>query len=152
LHPLLSGVFYKLANWMTSGLLPESVSDFRLLNRKTYFAIRSLHESHRFLRDLGAWVGFKNSRVEIERPVRFAGESKWLGMPHLAVLAIALISILAYSAKPFAWVSILDFFVSFVSIFSLFLLTAFWLIFGVPCARFGSLIRAIVLRFSLIML
>jgi hypothetical protein len=65
---------------MTSGMLPESVSDFRLVNKRTYEAIRRMRKSHRFIRGLGAWVGFKTTSIEMPRPPRFAGESKWIGM------------------------------------------------------------------------
>jgi dolichol-phosphate mannosyltransferase len=151
LRRLMSKVFYKLANAMTSGMLPESVSDFRLVNKRTYSAIRRLRESHRFLRGLGAWVGFKTSHIEIERPPRFAGESKWLGMSFFRVVGVASKSILAYSAQPLAWVSILGLSMSILSIFGLILLIIFWIVFGVPFAGFGSLIGVVVLGFSLTM-
>lgn len=149
---IFSKVFYKLARSMTSGMLPESVSDFRLLNRRTYSAIRQLRESHRFLRGLGAWVGFKTTHIEIERPPRFAGRSKWLGMSIFRVVGIASKSILAYSAQPLAWVSVLGLTLSIISIIGLILLAAFWILFGVPFAGFGSLIGVTVLGFSLTML
>ena len=151
LRRLLSKIFYKIANAMTSGMLPESVSDFRLVNKRTYSAIRRLRESHRFLRGLGAWVGFRTSHIEIERPPRFAGESKWLGMSFFRVVGVASKSILAYSAQPLAWVSILGLSMSIFSIFGLFLLAIFWIVFGVPFAGFGSLIGVVVLGFSLTM-
>ena len=151
LRRLLSKIFYKLAKAMTSGMLPESVSDFRLVNKRTYSAIRRLRESHRFLRGLGAWVGFKTTHIEIERPPRFAGESKWLGMSFFRVVGVASRSILAYSAQPLAWVSILGLSMSALSIFGLFLLVIFWVVFGVPFAGFGSLIGVMVLGFSLTM-
>lgn len=151
LRQLLSKIFYKLANSMTSGMLPESVSDFRLVNKRTYSAIRRLRESHRFLRGIGAWVGFRTSHIEIERPPRFAGESKWLGMSFFKVVGIASKSILAYSAQPLAWVSILGLSMSILSIFGLFLLVIFWIVFGVPFAGFGSLVGVVVLGFSLTM-
>jgi glycosyltransferase involved in cell wall biosynthesis len=151
LRRLLSKIFYKLAKAMTSGMLPESVSDFRLVNKRTYSAIRRLRESHRFLRGLGAWVGFKTTHIEIERPPRFAGESKWLGMSFFRVVGVASKSILAYSAQPLAWVSILGLSMSALSIFGLFLLVIFWVVFGVPFAGFGSLICVMVLGFSLTM-
>ena len=151
LRRMLSKIFYRLAKAMTSGMLPESVSDFRLVNKRTYSAIRRLRESHRFLRGLGAWVGFKTTHIEIERPPRFAGESKWLGMSFFRVVGVASKSILAYSAQPLAWVSILGLSMSALSIFGLFLLAIFWVIFGVPFAGFGSLIGVMVLGFSLTM-
>ena len=149
---LFSKIFYKLARKMTSGMLPESVSDFRLLNRRTYSAIRQLRESHRFLRGLGAWVGFNTTYIEIERPPRFAGRSKWLGMSIFRIVGIASKSILAYSAQPLAWVSVLGLTLSVISIIGLIVLVAFWILFGVPFAGFGSLIGVTVLGFSLTML
>ena len=151
LRRILSRIFYKLARGMTSGMLPESVSDFRLVNKRTYSAIRRLRESHRFLRGLGAWVGFKTTHIEITRPPRFAGESKWLGMSFFKVVGVASRSIMAYSAQPLAWVSVLGLSMSIISIFSLFLLVVLWIAFGVPFAGFGSLIGVIVLGFSITM-
>jgi dolichol-phosphate mannosyltransferase len=151
LRRILSRVFYKLASGMTSGMLPESVSDFRLVNKRTYSAIRRLRESHRFLRGIGAWVGFKTTHIEITRPSRFAGESKWLGMSFFKVVGIASKSIMAYSAQPLAWVSVLGLSISIMSIFSLLLLAILWIAFGVPFAGFGSLIGVTVLGFSIIM-
>jgi dolichol-phosphate mannosyltransferase len=152
LRRILSTTFYKLAKGMTSGMLPESVSDFRLVNKRTYSAIRQLRESHRFLRGLGAWVGFRTTQIEIERPPRFAGESKWLGMSFFKVIGLASKSILAYSAQPLAWVSALGLIMSIFSILSLIILAIFWISIGVPFAGFGSLIGVSVLGFSLIML
>lgn len=149
---IFSKLFYKLARRMTSGMLPESVSDFRLVNRRTYSAIRQLRESHRFLRGLGAWVGFKTTHIEIERPPRFAGESKWLGMSIFRIAGIASKSILAHSVQPLAWISALGLLLSTISIVSLIALAAFWIFFGVPFAGFGSLIGVTVLSFSLTML
>ena len=151
LRRVLSRIFYKLARGMTSGMLPESVSDFRLVNKRTYSAIRRLRESHRFLRGLGAWVGFKTTQIEITRPPRFAGESKWLGMSFFKVVGVASRSIMAYSAQPLAWVSVLGVSMSIASIFGLLLLVVLWIAFGVPFAGFGSLIGVIVLGFSITM-
>ena len=151
LRRLLSKVFYRLANGMTSGMLPESVSDFRLVNKRTYSAIRRLRESHRFLRGLGAWVGFNTTHIEIDRPPRFAGESKWLGMSFFKVVGVASRSILAYSAQPLAWVSMLGLSLSIISIFGLSVLAVLWIAFGVPFAGFGSLIGIIILGFAITM-
>jgi glycosyltransferase involved in cell wall biosynthesis len=148
----LSKLFYRIAHKLTGGMLPESVSDFRLVNRNTYEAIRRLRESHRFLRGLGSWVGFKTTEIELERPPRFAGESKWLGVSLFGVIAHASRSILAYSAVPLLWVSAVGILLSILSFVSVVGLSIFWLISGVPFAGFGSIISLIFLGFSLTML
>jgi dolichol-phosphate mannosyltransferase len=149
---ILSGLFYKVASVMTSGLLPKSVSDFRLVSRRAYESIRQLRESHRFLRGLGAWVGYKTTEIEVVRPPRFAGESKWLGTSLFKVIGLASRSILAYSAQPLAWVSSLGVFMSIFSLVLIVGLSIFWILAGVPFAGFGSLVGIMVLGFSLIML
>ena len=67
------------------------------------------------------------------------------------MVGVASKSILAYSAQPLAWVSILGLSMSILSIFGLFLLVIFWIVFGVPFAGFGSLVGVVVLGFSLTM-
>lgn len=148
----LSSAFYKIANFMTGGMLPESVSDFRLLSKRCYQSISLLRESHRFLRGLGSWVGYRTTTIEIERPPRFAGESKWLGVSLIRVILHGFQSIFAYSTLPLAWISIFGVFTSILSAFALIGLIIVWLVLGVPFAGFGSIVAAILLGFSITIL
>jgi len=152
LRRFLSNIFYRLANAMTGGMLPESVSDFRLVSKKCYDAIRSLRESHRFLRGLGSWVGFETTFIEIRRPPRFAGESKWLRVSLVRTILHGFQSIFAYSSLPLAWVSIFGVLMSLISGLSLIGLTISWFLLGVPFAGFGSIVATIVLCFSITIL
>jgi len=152
LRRFLSLLFYKTARKMTGGMLPESVSDFRLIDRKTYQAIRQLRESHRFLRGLGAWVGFRTTYIEIDRPPRFAGESKWIGMSLIKVISLASRSILAYSATPLLFLSFLGVFLSLFSFTGLLVSSLVWIFSGVPFAGYGTIVGLISLGFSLTML
>ncbi len=149
---VLSNVFYKLGHRVTDGLLPESVSDFRLLSKKSYRSISLLRENHSFLRGLSAWVGFSSTTVKIPRPPRFAGESKFLKFSLLFVIINSLRSLFAYSSKPLIWISILGFFLSTFFFVLVVALSIIWLIIGVPFAGFGSIVGLIGLGFSLIML
>jgi dolichol-phosphate mannosyltransferase len=149
---VLSTLFYKIAKNMTGGMLPESVSDFRLVSKKTYQAIRRLRESHRFLRGLGSWVGFKTSYIEINRPARFAGESKWIKISLINVIAQASRSILAYSATPLMFISFMGIILSVISFIGLIVSSAVWIYSGVPFAGYGSIVGLIALGFSLTML
>ena len=149
---ILSTLFYKIASRMTNRMLPESVSDFRLVSKKTYKAMRELRESHRFLRGIGSWVGFRTSQIEIERPPRFAGESKWLGISLLGIIGHASRSIFAYSATPLMWVSGVGLTLSLLSFLSVSILAVTWFASGVPFAGFGTIVGLIFLGFSLTML
>ena len=149
---MLSTLFYKIAKHMTGGMLPESVSDFRLVNKRTYQAIRRLRENHRFLRGIGSWVGFKTEYIEIDRPKRFGGESKWIKMSLIKIIGQAARSIFAYSATPLMFVSTLGVGLSFISFTGVVISSVFWITNSVPFAGYGSIIGLVALGFSLTML
>ena len=148
----LSSAFYRIANFMTGGMLPQSVSDFRLLSKRCYQSISMLRENHRFLRGLGSWVGYHTATIEIERPPRFAGKSKWLGVSLIRLILHGFQSIFAFSTLPLAWISIFGVLTSILSAFTLLGLIVVWLVFGVPFAGFGSIIAAVLLGFSVTIL
>ena len=153
LRRVLSWGFYTIAARMTEGMLPKSVSDFRLLSRKAYLGINKLRENHRFMRGIGSWVGFNSTIIEMERPPRFAGESKWLGISFYKVFGQASRSIFAYSAQPLMWLSIVGITSSLLTVFLLFALTLYWALGGArPFAGFGSLVALGSLGFSAIMM
>jgi dolichol-phosphate mannosyltransferase len=150
---LASWAFYKLADRLTNGLLPRSVSDFRLMSRRAYRSVSQLRESHRFMRGLSSWVGFKSTIIEMERPPRFAGESKWLGTSFVGIIGHASRSIFAYSSQPLSWLSIVGLFSSFITGAIIFALIIFWWSGGEkPFAGFASLIMLILITFSILML
>jgi dolichol-phosphate mannosyltransferase len=149
---ILSSLFYKIAKYMTGGMLPESVSDFRLVNKRTYQAIRRLRESHRFLRGIGSWVGFKTEYIEIDRPKRFGGESKWINMSIIKIVGQASRSIFAYSATPLMFISTLGVFLSVISFIGVVISSVFWITNSVPFAGYGSIIGLVALGFSLTMM
>jgi polyisoprenyl-phosphate glycosyltransferase len=142
LRRLNSQIFYWLASKLSSGNIPRNVSDFRLLDRKVYESLRTLKERNRFLRGMTAWVGFKSVGIVIQRPPRFAGESKAFTWK---VIDFAFKGIFAYSYKPLRLITISGFVLFTFSVLSLIGLTAFWLIRGVPFPGFGSLFALIVL-------
>jgi dolichol-phosphate mannosyltransferase len=61
-------------------------------------------------------------------------------------------SILSYSAKPLAWVSVMGIILSLTSVLGIFALAIFWIIRGVPFLGFGSVIGVTILSFSITML
>jgi glycosyltransferase involved in cell wall biosynthesis len=148
----LSKAFYELANRLTKDLIPKGVSDFRLLNRPAYVAARSLRERNRFLRGLIAWTGFKTAEIEIERPPRFGGDSKFVSLKLSGVLQWAFGAIFAHTTAPLIWVSVLGVFFSAVSVIATTILSLFWIFRGVPFAGFGTIVGFVCLGFSLVLL
>lgn len=142
-----SQFFYWFANRLTDGRIPRNASDFRLVDRKVYVAVRNMQERNRFVRGLFAWVGFKSIGIPMERPPRFGGVSK---AHTLKVLDLAFKGIFAHSYKPLKLITIFGITLSTLSFISLIPLSILWIVEGVPFAGFGSLISIIVLLFGML--
>jgi glycosyltransferase involved in cell wall biosynthesis len=148
----LSNLFYVIANKATNNMIPRGVSDFRLLNRRAYQAAQSLKERNRFLRGLIAWTGFKTAVIEIERPERFAGDSKFVDIKIRKVFNWAVAAILSHTSAPLVWLSIFGFTMSTISFLATIVMSGFWIFQGVPFAGYGSIVGLISLGFSLLLL
>ncbi|MEA2752259.1 MAG: polyisoprenyl-phosphate glycosyltransferase [Myxococcales bacterium] len=90
-------IFYRLFAAMIPIEVPLDTGDFRLMSRRVVVALRELRETHRFVRGLVAWVGFKQTAVEYDRAARFAGETKY---PLRKMLAFAFDGIMSFSVLP----------------------------------------------------
>jgi dolichol-phosphate mannosyltransferase len=141
-----------LANHFTGNIIPRGVSDFRLMSRTAYLGVRQLNERNRFLRGLIAWTGYKTATVEIERPKRFAGDSKFVAIKLKKVVNWALSAILVHTTLPLTAISVLGFLFSGFSVLMTFVFSILWLTDGVPFAGFGTIVGLISLGFSLILL
>lgn len=148
----LSNLFYIIANKATNNLIPRGVSDFRLLSRPAYLATQRMRERNRFLRGLIAWTGFRTAVVEIDRPVRFAGDSKFVKIPLFRVIKWSISAILSHTSAPLSSLAVIGFLLSGVSILATTVASLFWIFSGVPFAGFGTLLGIILLGFSLTML
>jgi len=145
---LLSRLFYVIANKATNNLIPKGVSDFRLLSRSAYLGAKGLREKNRFLRGLIAWTGFKTAVIEIERPPRYKGKSKFVSIKLGKIISWSINAILSHTTKPLLIISFSGIFFSTLSLVSTFLFTIVWFTRGVPFAGFGTIVSLIVLGFS----
>jgi glycosyltransferase involved in cell wall biosynthesis len=69
--------FYRLVAFLSDINVPADSGDFCLMDRRVVDALCNLPERLRFPRVLRAWVGFRQTGVEYERPERQAGLSKY---------------------------------------------------------------------------
>jgi polyisoprenyl-phosphate glycosyltransferase len=83
---LTSGGFYRLLRRWSDVDVRAAASDFRLLSRKALEGLLALHESHRYLRGMVQWLGFRVTEVPFRPDARRAGASKYTlsKMVHLA--------------------------------------------------------------------
>ena len=89
--------FYRLMQKFVHEALPIDTGDFRLISRPCLDALRSMRETHRFLRGMVAWVGFPQTAVLFERPARAAGSTKY---PLRRMLHFAWTAALSFSPAP----------------------------------------------------
>jgi dolichol-phosphate mannosyltransferase len=90
-------IFYRLFAAMIPIEVPLDTGDFRLMSRRVVMVLRGLRESHRFVRGLVAWAGFKQTAVEYDRAARVAGETKY---PLRKMISFALDGIASFSTLP----------------------------------------------------
>jgi glycosyltransferase involved in cell wall biosynthesis len=74
---LTAFLFYRLMQGVGKVRIPPDTGDFRLLSRRAVAALRQLHEQHRFMKGLFAWIGYPQIAVRYRRDPRYAGNTKW---------------------------------------------------------------------------
>jgi glycosyltransferase involved in cell wall biosynthesis len=69
--------FYRLLNSLANISAPLDCGDFRLMSRRALNGLFTMGDKIMYLRGMVGWVGFRTSRVEYNRPQRFAGSTKF---------------------------------------------------------------------------
>lgn len=92
-----ASLFYKLIFKITDVKIPLNTGDFRLIDRTVLDVINTMRERNRFLRGMGAWVGFKQIGVEYKRHARHAGQTHY---PLKKMIQLALNAITGFSTYP----------------------------------------------------
>ena len=83
------------------------VGEFRLMSRQVVAALSALRERHRLVRGLVAWVGFRQTVIDFERPARAAGTTKY---PLLKMVRLAWDGMTSLSAAPLRLATLLGLF------------------------------------------
>ena len=72
--------------------IPKNVGDFRLVDRQALTAFNAMRETHRYVRGMLSWIGFKQTEVTFVRAERFAGRPKYSFRKSLELAINALLS------------------------------------------------------------
>lgn len=107
-----AAAFYRILDRLTDVDIPQDTGDFRLVTRQVLDALKQLPESHRFVRGLFAWLGFRQVALPYVRQERFAGETKY---PLRRMLRLAIDAITGFSTVPLRaalWLSSVGFVVA----------------------------------------
>lgn len=122
LKKFMAAGFYRIFRCLCSVDVPVDAGDFRLIDRSVVDALAGMRESHRYMRGMISWIGFKQCAVEYDRAARLAGETKY---PVWKSLKLAWDGITSFSAKPLQWMMNLGLIVALVS--ALFAFRIIWL-------------------------
>ena len=90
-------LYYKIIAKMSETETPESSGDFRLLDRAAVAALKRMTETHRYIRGLVGWLGFRRGVVEYDRAPRQAGVTKY---PLVKMVRLAMDGIISLSFMP----------------------------------------------------
>ena len=142
-----SKLFYFMAGRLTGGLIPKDVSDFRLVDRKVYEAVRGMEERNRFVRGLFAWVGFRSIGIKHPRPARFGGESK---ARLSTVLRLAKHGILSFSDIPLRLITLFGLVCSGLALGTMVVFTILKFVIGTPFAGFATIVTIVLFFFGLL--
>ena len=89
--------FYRVFRMMIPIEVPLDAGDFRLMSRQVVVVLRQLRETHRFIRGIVSWIGFKQTAILYDRPGRAAGETKY---PLRKMIRFAIDGITSFSVLP----------------------------------------------------
>ena len=68
-------LYYKLLEKFSDVRIPRNVGDFRLMDKKVVNIINKMPEKARYLRGMVAWVGYRYTFVDFDRPERLHGKT-----------------------------------------------------------------------------
>lgn len=74
---LTAFLFYRVMRRLAKVDIPPDTGDFRLMTRQVVEAVNQLSESHRFMKGLFSWVGFKQTSIPYHRHRRNKGTTSF---------------------------------------------------------------------------
>jgi glycosyltransferase involved in cell wall biosynthesis len=106
-----------LAKWLMCKILkldiPDSVTSFRIMDKRVIDTFSQIKEQHYYIAALMAWMGYSTASVPVEHAERFAGESHY-SVRKLVFMTIDMI--IGFSYAPLKWASKIGFGLSSVSL------------------------------------
>jgi polyisoprenyl-phosphate glycosyltransferase len=86
-------LYYRFLKQMAQHDVPADTGDFCLMDRRVVDLLNSMPERNRYIRGLRAWVGFRQTAVDFDRPGRYAGEPKYTFRKSLSLAVNGVISL-----------------------------------------------------------
>jgi len=122
LNKIFYNLFYAIYSKLSEIDVPKKGGDYCLMSKKVVKNLNSLKEKNLFMRGLRSWVGFKQTGIEYERDVRYAGKTNF---SFFGATALALDGFVSFSLIPLRFILVTGTVISFLSFsFFLFLFSA----------------------------
>ena len=137
-----TNLFYRLMNAGNLVKIPPNAGDFRWLDRCVADALKALPESHRFMKGLYAWVGFKAAALPFVPADRTAGASSF-NFRRLG--SLALLGLTSFTTLPLRVWSVVGGIISLAALLYGLWITMETLIFGNPLDGWPTLAASIML-------
>jgi glycosyltransferase involved in cell wall biosynthesis len=133
-------LFYKLINKITHIDIPQNTGDYRLIDKRVLKSIRELKETHRFMKGLFSWVGYRQVSLPYIREQRFAGTTKF---NYWKLWNFAIEGITSFSIVPLQFATYLGFMVSLIASLYAIVIIFKTLLFGADVPGYPSLMVTI---------
>ena len=100
-------LFYRIFRRLSYVSIPLDAGDFGLLDRRVVDALNALPETHRFIRGLRAWVGFRQTGVPYTRPERMFGRTTNSLLKNIGWARRAIVSFSYVPLDLIAWLALI---------------------------------------------
>jgi glycosyltransferase involved in cell wall biosynthesis len=106
--------YYRVLQRVAQHDVPSDTGDSCLMDRRVVDLLNTMPERNRYIRGLRAWVGFRQTAVDFERPGRFAGEPKYTFRKSLSLAVNGIISLSKAPLRIATWFGLMVSLTSFV--------------------------------------
>ncbi|OWY66396.1 glycosyltransferase [cyanobacterium TDX16] len=118
-------IFYRLLQHLADVDIPTDTGDFCLIDRQVLDILNAMPERNRYMRGLRAWIGFRQTAVQFDRPPRFAGKVNYTFGKSLA---LALNGLVSFSKVPLRLSTYVGLFAAAIAVLMA-LLVLYWRLF-----------------------
>jgi dolichol-phosphate mannosyltransferase len=109
-------LFYRIFRRLSYVNIPLDAGDFGLLDRRVVDTLNGLPESHRFIRGLRAWVGYRQIGVPYVRPERMFGKTTNSLVKNIGWARRAIVSFSYVPLDLIAWLALVTVGISFIAL------------------------------------
>jgi polyisoprenyl-phosphate glycosyltransferase len=132
--------YYRLINKLSEDEFPKDTGDFRLIDRKVADIFKSMNETHKYIRGLISWIGYKQVPIYYQRDGRHAGESHYTLLKLIQLACRGLL----FSKKPLTLISNFGFLMTAISFVIIILQVLKLIIAGVEFSDNNLILNAVI--------